>query len=264
MPEDNQQAVWDRRYRRRRDRFPRLVAEGDSWFAYPVWLNLVDFVDASDRFAIRRLGTSGRRLREIFEDGAYLDAVRRERPRLLLLSGGGNDFVNERFVTGKDGDGPIFNRFEPGMTAADLVAEPKWPRLLQELEERIERIVERVAGDAPILLHGYDYIVPSGIPARYDGINVGGPWILPTMEAQGIDDEALRQDVTRLIIDSLNDMLGMVAANHPGRLVHVDLRGTLAPERWANEIHPFQPGFEQLAERLLEAVDAQLDPGRIA
>jgi hypothetical protein len=263
VPEDNQQAVWDRRYRRRRDRFPRLVAEGDSWFAYPVWLNLVDFVDASDRWAIRRLGTSGRRLREIFEDGAYLDAVRRERPRLLLLSGGGNDFVNERFVTGRDGDGPIFRRFEAGMDAADLVAEPKWSRKLEELHGMIDRIVERV-GDVPVLMHGYDYIIPSNEPARYDGINVGGPWIQPTMRTQGIDDEALQRRIARLIIDSLNDMLGRVAADRAGRFVHVDLRDELAPADWANEIHPFQPGFEALAARLLAAIDAHAEPGRIA
>jgi hypothetical protein len=261
MSGDNQQGVWDQRYRIRRNHHPRLVAEGDSWFAYPMWRNMMDCVDAqSGRFAICRCGESGRRLSEIVQQGRYLDRTRQEHPLLVLISGSGNDFVNRSFVTGADGGQPIFNRYQPGMTEADLINADKWQRKLDELHTLFETLLQRVGGAAPVITHGYDYIVPSPNGAVYDGIHVAGPWIQPTMHAQGIDDPVLQRRIGVLLIDSLNDMLGGLHAEHPTTFIHVDLRGVLVSSDWANEIHPYEDGFATLAARLLKAIDSALEP----
>src|SRR3954470_20300400 len=107
MP-DNQQTVWDQTYALRKDKFPRLVSEGDSWFCYPMWKSMMDYVSQSDLFAICRRGESGRHLKQIVNDGRFLKAVDKENPLALLISGSGNDFVNEKFVKGKDGKPPLF------------------------------------------------------------------------------------------------------------------------------------------------------------
>ena len=58
------------------------------------------------------------------------------------------------------------------------------------------------------------------------------------------------------LIKRLDDMVGVVAADFPGRVHHVSLCETLAafphPDRhqlvWANELHPNAAGFDMLAE----------------
>ena len=253
MP-DQQQAEWDETYNYQRNSLPRLVVEGDSWFAYPVWRSMIDFVGAANRYALCRRGASGRTLEEIVRDGEYLAAVRHENATLVLISGSGNDFVNDHFVTGADGQGALFERYEAGMSADQLISAAKWERKLNELAGGFEQMIGLLDG-VPVVTHGYDYIVPNGVPARYDGITVGGPWIQPTMIAHGITSAALQVQMTVLMIDSVNDMMAGVQNAHPGRFVHVDLRGTLEPEQWANEIHPYEDGFRELGVRFLEAVD---------
>jgi hypothetical protein len=254
MP-DQQQAEWDETYEYQRGDLPRLVVEGDSWFAYPMWRNMIDFLGASNRYALCRRGESGRLLQEIADEGQYLQAVQEEGPTLVLISGSGNDFVNDRFVTGADGQGQLFERYEAGMSADQLINAGKWQRKLEQLAGWFEGMIRSLNG-VPIVTHGYDYIVPDGRGARYDGAQVAGPWIQPAMIARGITGRALQVQIAALMIDSLNDMLAGLQSEFSDRFVHVDLRGTLQPGDWANEIHPYGEGFAVLAARYLVAVDA--------
>ena len=263
MP-DSQQGEWDQRYRKRKDKFTRLVAEGDSWFAYPVWNNIVDYVDTETKqYAIRRLGESGRRLNEIVNDGNYLKAVQEENPKALLISGSGNDFINKEFVTGGDGGQPLLNKYKPGSPAEDLVNKTKWRGKLNEITGLFETLISRVDGAAPILVHGYDYIIPSPEGAKYDGKVVAGPWIQPTMHTQGIDDADLQRAIGKYMIDSINDLLTKIALDHPKKFYHVSLLGTLPDGDWANEIHPYGRGFKKLAVRMSAAISLVLS-GNVA
>ena len=257
MPQDNQQAVWDQAYAYRKNNkaYTRLVTEGDSWFCYPMWRSMMDVIAESNRFAICRRGESGRRLLEIVNDGRYLTAVRSEKPEALLISGSGNDFVNKEFVTGLDGQPPLFNKYTNGMGVDALINEDKWTNKINDLYGYFDTIVQNVGG-LPVVTHGYDYIVPSGKPAAYDGLHVAGPWIKPTMDDQGIPEE-LQQGIVVLLIDSLNDMMRNVATTH-STFIHVDIRGTCVAADWANEIHPYESGFEKLAAKCLKGVDAVL------
>jgi hypothetical protein len=258
------QAQKDYRYQLRKDSLPRLVSEGDSWFDYPVWSNIIDLVDEREQFAVRRLECSGDKLREIVADGSYLTAIRKEKPRLLLFSAGGNDFVNKPFVTGTDKNSPLFTKYFADAAAEELVNTEKWEHKLDEILQMYEEVIANVGGQVPILVHGYDYIIPSLVPAKYDGVAVAGPWIRPTMEAMCIEDEKLQCEIGKLLIDSFNEVLASLASNHPGQFVHVDLRTKLAPHLWANEIHPYKQGFSILADAYREAISQALSPTPIA
>ena len=77
----------------------KIVEEGDSWHQYPILLN--DIVDQLfNDYAIYSLSGAGHLLEDMLEEDEITDALRREKPDLLLLSGTGNDMV---------GDGPIGN-----------------------------------------------------------------------------------------------------------------------------------------------------------
>ena len=43
----------------RRKGLPVVVSEGDSWFDYPMYLNIIDRIDDTRRYAIKRLEFSG-------------------------------------------------------------------------------------------------------------------------------------------------------------------------------------------------------------
>jgi hypothetical protein len=63
----------------------------------------------------------------------------------------------------------------------------------------------------------------------------------------------MRHDILVTFIDSLNAMLANLAAQskYAGKLFHVNLVGTLSNEsEWANELHPLNPGFSALADKI--------------
>src|SRR5215203_1787158 len=101
MPAHSRPALRDARYRkaRRAGRLP-IVSEGDSWFDYPMYKNLIDHVDDTNRFAIYRLEYSGDTVTNMVGNGsswkglnALKEIIESEQPRLFLFSGGGNDIV---------------------------------------------------------------------------------------------------------------------------------------------------------------------------
>jgi hypothetical protein len=62
-----------------------------------------------------------------------------------------------------------------------------------------------------------------------------------------------RLGIVRSLIDALNEMLRDLAANVP-YVFHADLRGTLGPGDWANELHPNPAGFRLVAAKVEEAI----------
>jgi hypothetical protein len=250
------QAEKDQRYRKRRDRYPRILCEGDSWFGYPVYTNLIDFVDRQEKFAIKRWERSGDTLEEIMHTGEFYSSIDKELPHTLIFSGGGNDLVDKSWIQdGPDGPG-LFNQYTSGATARELINAVVWQGKLDRFRELYETLVRMVDQRCPIVAHGYDDLIPSDTPVKYDGLKVTGPWVKPAMEAKRIVNPTLQEKVAKEVVGDFNAMLSKVAAAHPGFFVHVDLRGTLARAEWANEMHPTRRGFEKLAKRFVAAAKA--------
>ncbi|NND00411.1 MAG: SGNH/GDSL hydrolase family protein, partial [Gammaproteobacteria bacterium] len=90
----------NRKYRRRIRNWGgvRIVAEGDSWFQYPLLLqDTIDQLINLDNFqyAIYGLSGAGDLLSNIVREDEISEAIERENPDVLLLSGGGNDLVGD-------------------------------------------------------------------------------------------------------------------------------------------------------------------------
>jgi hypothetical protein len=63
------------------------------------------------------------------------------------------------------------------------------------------------------------------------------------------------------MIDKFHDMLATLAADPTNNFSFVDTRNTLTrdatqPKGWANEIHPWYPGFTALADKFLAGLRA--------
>jgi hypothetical protein len=233
-----------RYYKARRAGKIVVVSEGDSWFDYPMYRNIIDHIDDTKRFALKRLEFSGDTVRNMIGNARALEAfhevVKQERPRFVLFSGGGNDIVGDELI----------GAIKPYNSA-------KWTELRAGVVGGYEKMIRTIGPDAPVFAHGYDYIIPSARPVRYDGIAISGPWVWKEMDNKGLPD-AMKMQIARLMMDWFNDMLAELERVYPAYFAHIDLRGTLQPDMWQNEIHPTRSGFAAVAERFLEQLDSSL------
>lgn len=85
---------------RDKEKFPThkvILADGDSWFQFPVFLkDIVDQLNERDDYAIASLAKGGDWLSNIIKNNSYLKSYVQLRPEVMLISGGGNDIVQER------------------------------------------------------------------------------------------------------------------------------------------------------------------------
>src|SRR5688500_1620122 len=254
----------DRRYASaKRDGLTRLLTEGDSWFDYPPHPNAVDWLESEGQWAIKRLEKSGDTV-ENMATSTNLSVLSRiatkEKPVCILLSGGGNDL----FV-------PIPERpdlkwifrllldFDPNKTATEHLDPVVWNIKLTELRLAYSRLIGALGSSAPIIIHGYDYLIPSGERVKYDGFRVSGPFILPSMVARNIVDPFFQHEIIRALIDGFNQVLAALERAFPTSVIYVDLRGTLDPNRdWMNELHPTEQGFRMVEQELARALRIRL------
>jgi hypothetical protein len=116
---------------------------------------------------------------------------------------------------------------------------------------RYERIIARARADGfngPVVVHNYDYAIPTG-----KGFFLFGKWLKAPMDLARVPS-ALRGPLVRELIDRLEIMLK--GLDDPSAQVHcVDSSGTLAEDEWANELHPTPAGFDRIVrERWIPVV----------
>ena len=242
------------RFRKRRDSgFSVVASEGDSWFSYEFFPNIIDLIEDSDTFAHLRFEMSGDTVENMvgtpLDRSQLLESIRAEKALFLLFSGGGNDIQQAA-------DG----LFQDGATAADCIVGEKADELFGGLRRNYEGLIEDIGPHMPIVAHGYDYFRPSPEGVRIVGLHTGiGPWIHPEMVEAGIENPDLQADIAEILVDRFNDDLDQLAQDHPNDFIHVDLRGTLDPaEDWENEIHPTEEGFKKVADAISEVIHSDV------
>ncbi len=227
----------------------RLVSEGDSWFQYPIVLS--DVIDhLFPGYAIYDMSTAGDTLQNIRRGIAdVIGVIKAEKSHGLLLSGGGNDFL----------DRDVFARLLRGFNgsfdaAGDYVIAHRVAEVMQSVRADYAAIFGAVIGavaDARIFCHGYDYAIP----------RFGGEYLWPVMDAKEIP-EPLRPQIVKLLVDAFNDMMRALAteARFAANVVYIDCRRTVGPQTgvWYDEIHPFDAGFGRVADRFRPALDRLL------
>ncbi len=255
MPRYRQSERWAR-FRKRRDaRFPVVVSEGDSWFSYEFFPNIIDLIEDSDTFAHLRLEMSGDTVENMVgTDRArshLLASIKDEKALFLLFSGGGNDI--QQAAEGL---------FRMDGQAEDCIVEERADALFGGLREHYEGLIRHIGPHVPILAHGYDYFRPGPEGVRMLGVETGiGPWIHPEMESVGIEDPDLQTEIAALLVKRFNDDLDLLQRRYPDDFVYADLRETLDPSQdWENEIHPTREGFEKVAAKILEEIHSRVKP----
>jgi len=243
-----------------------LFADGDSWFDYPlpalarndvitsignhgkpqpIILNLAHYGDeARDDLGVEQRLRIQDNLKDA--DNGTFDAI--------LFSGGGNDTVGNQFCL-------WLQDYAAGMTPPQGINLPRLDDVLGVVRSAYEDLItvrDLVAPQCPLFIHAYDFAIPSGVGVCDDII---GPWLKPSLDYRGWTDKPTATQVVKEFLLKFRGMLTQIAAAHKN-VVFVETQGTLAPEEWANELHPTPPGFDKIAVKFLTALRTVF-PGRI-
>ena len=221
----------------------RIVSEGDSWFNYPTQLKeVIDRI--FDRYSIFSLGYAGDWLSNIYIENEYIPAIRKYRPEIFLISGGGNDMVGGGRME------EVLNKYSGNDNIDHLLNHKEFNSILDDFKIIFTSIFEKLKIEFPelkIICHGYDYPYLDGEEKK---------WFGKPMREKGINNIATRKTIGNYMIDEFNEMLKKVATEYP-RVYYLDLRGKVPRDKWFDELHPNDEGFKIVADlynKMIESI----------
>ena len=238
---------------------PRWVAEGDSWFHFPLTQpdDIVETMLKKKR-AVYTIAGAGDEIRQMLNPAAYRSALRDTGAKVLIFSGGGNDML------GGDPDklAKLLPAFKPGMKP-DQALTSKYEAQMQSAINHYRSLFADMNSRFPdvwLFCHGYDYAVP-----RKDG-----KYIYPAMKKKGFPDTGFMWSVVKLMVDRFNAALAHEAGKAGGRIRYVNLRNTVAKPsasyaeaitHWHDEIHPTTASFTRLTAKFGKQIAAAITAG---
>ncbi len=233
----------------------RILAEGDSWFEYPLEEGgIIDHLEGLLGVLICNMAHHGDEVRQMMglSQRTELDE-RLSNPRIrfdaLLFSGGGNDLVGDQFCI-------WLNEYHAGATPDELINRDRLAAVLSVVEAGYRDMIairDKRSPQTKIFFHGYDFPMPTGKKACFVG-----PWLKPSLEGRGIEDNQLQYEVVAVMLSEFAKMLQKVAVESTN-VFYVPTQRNLEPTStwWANEIHPSPKGFRKLAEVFKTALQVE-------
>lgn len=244
---------------------PQILAEGDSWFAYPrrhllfgAAGNVISRLkSAHGEFEIDDVSSNGDEAVAMVSGEQKIDLLKRiasKRYDLILFSAGGNDLVGQY-------DFDFFLRDRRSVSdPLDCLLEERVSRRLGRILSSYSDLIDLVGEfsrnrSVKIIGHTYDWAIPSPEGASFwNGtikVDKGRSWMHPYMVAKNITDPDEQYHIVKALLSRFSTELRDLAVASGGRFVVVDTQGTL-PERdrnfWVNEIHPNPEGFRRIAD----------------
>ena len=259
-----------------------LVAEGDSWFDYPLH-DILRVLEDDYHYDVRSVAHKGDPLESMAYDKGQLEELTRtldkllaegKVPKAILLSGGGDDIAGDEF-------GMLLNHAASkiGQWNDDIIRGVVDVRIKAAFVTVIKAVADvcraRTSSVIPIVIHGYDYSVADGRGFLGGWGPLPGPWLQPGFREKGYPDSDLQTRINLLIdlIDRFHRMQdSLLAIFQPPNydLRHVDLRNTLShrvsdyKKWWANEIHPTEKGWDAVAAKIAARIRAPGPAGAAA
>lgn len=245
-----------------------LIAEGDSWFDYPMQ-DVLRLLEDDYLFDVESVAHKGDCVEDMahskgqFEEFARrLEKLLRDAkvPRAILLSGGGNDIAGDELailINYSTSTLPPLNE-DIVRGVIDVRLKEAYARILGGLTAIARDYLGR---PIPIVTHGYDYPVPDGRGFAGGWWQLPGPWLKPAFQRKGHDDMATNTLLIGQLIDRFNTMLAEVSALPEfAHVHHLDLRGTLLRDgtykkHWANELHPSATGFDLVTKKFADLIN---------
>jgi hypothetical protein len=232
--------------------FLQIVAEGDSWFDYPRYLErrggiiprlserLEDRLAAESILNLAHHGDTVEQMLGVAQRTKLVRVLKEGSFDAILFSGGGNDIAGDQFAL-------WLKERSDSLNAADALREDVFASVLTIVQRGFEDLLairNEHAKEAVIFTHAY--CVP--FPSRR-GVCGLGPWLHPALELRGWHDPAEQRAIVRTMLARLDEKLKALAAAAHNNVVHVDtLSIEIAQKNWANEIHPDGDGFDMVTD----------------
>ena len=240
-----------------------VVAEGDSWFDYPVGTDLIDCLRRHHGYQITKnyakhgdtlenmiYGTGVNRSyrRTTPQIDKILRRVEKLQPQVFLFSGGGNDIAGNEFIS-------FLNHSESGFPSLKEDFARKTIRVVfSKYYDDLIGKVHAVSANTHIIAHGYGHTLPTGVGVDLFGFSFSGPWLKPALGAKRIDPDTQGRQIITWLIDEYNAMLSELSERHD-RFHHVDLRQHIDPERdWVNELHLRNSAYARSADEIHKVI----------
>lgn len=245
-----------------------LIAEGDSWFDYPMQ-DVLRLLEDDYIYDVESVAHKGDCVEDMahskgqFEEFARrLEKLLRDAkvPRAVLLSGGGNDIAGDEFAILLNHAASTLPPLNEDVVRGviDVRLKEAYASIISGLTAISKSYLGR---PIPIVTHGYDYPVPDGRGFLGGWWQLPGPWLKPGFQRKGHDNLAKNTLMIAQLIDRFNTMLAAVSALPEFAHVHyLDLRGTLKHDGtykkyWANELHPNATGFDLVTKKFADVID---------
>ncbi len=268
-----------------------ILAEGDSWFEYPIFIReIIDWLNTKKDFAIYSLAYGGDWLANILYQGEYVEGLPIHTPDVFLISGGGNDLVSnnrlttmminplkdpqlelspdyENFVRSKISDEEEVQKILTGKRYQTR----EFTSLINVIRLQYELMFTNIYKKYPdmkIITHGYDYPIPGH--RIHFGWNLchwhqplmniltgNGKWLRQSFMLKGVTDPGLQQCIMQTMIFDFNEMMIRIAEKDDYKNVfHIDCRGACRkPNDWYDELHPQCHIFKNIAEKYQECIN---------
>jgi hypothetical protein len=261
-----------------------IVAEGDSWFQFPVFVSdIIDWLNKNRKYAVLSLAYGGDWLSNIIYEGKYVEELSIHRPDFFLISGSGNDLVGGNRIAIMVNRNPQTPKYldENSLIAhhpnykfyehndfkekdAILLAQPyltkEFYAFLSIIKLQYWLIFESIshAGNLKgmkIISQGYDYVIPSDKTHFSDFMNplinsfMGtGKWLRQPMMIQGIADSKIQKSIMVAMIFEINQIFIELSLKFDN-VYHIDCRGVAKNENdWYDEIHLTSENFKRVAQ----------------
>lgn len=230
-----------------------VLAEGDSWFNYPLGRSITTNVDNHKNVALLNLASHGDEGKQMLgmKQHERLQKVLRAGPatkhqfNVLMFSAGGNDLL---------GHGALrywVNTYEPGMTSQEMLNMRNLKHIFGIIDIVMTELFALRDAESPktkIYLNAYDFA-----PANGEGVCGLGPWLKPSLTHRKVP-RRLQNEVVKLLLQKYEQRLRRHAKkSRNARVIHT--QGTLTAKEWANEIHPKNSGFKKIAQPFKDALD---------
>jgi hypothetical protein len=256
-----------------------LLAEGDSWFTLggiPT-SNYLFNLRFHENTMIVNCGTFGDTIKHMADltDNPDFRAALSAQDGLpwhaLLLSGGGNDLIDEA----RNIILPLASRPAMAMPNPEDYCDPtQLAQLVSTVQTGYQTLVGlrdapgSPAQDQPVITHTYDFPTPRNAPARFFSVGILGPWLYSAMTEAQVPEQDW-QALSDYLLNVLGDtILGLTQGPNALPNFHVlETRGVLkrakpnttgASRDWLNEIHPDFDGYKKLARKMSELLDGIL------
>lgn len=268
-----------------------IVAEGDSWFQYPLCIvrDIIDYLSRQDNLLIYNIAFAGDWLANIIQEGKYIEQLSIHKPDVFLISGGGNDLVGSNRIASltvqKNKNSDDIKQISPD----EAEYNNHTPDELKEINEGLKYITKDFHAlmltlkaqyylvfrsikhssnlkDMLIITQGYDYPIPSSenhfsflnLPSWLVSRMFTGKWLDIPLKINGIINPEIQRSILKAMIYEFNKLFIYIASDKSFKNVyHIDCRGVSEGKfkNWFDEIHLKSHRFEMVAGAYCDVIE---------